>query len=260
MLRVLSLVCPICPIALRVALLTVLVTAPGAPCGMAQAASVAAWPSPSQHAPNGALASSPDSYVLETQVSAGKEFEPAVGHGRLVSPQVWEHYSRRPVARGRRGEAVQAPVMPPLELSPARPARRNPSQGRIVAKPAPKKTTTAAPSGNTPTRPVPPKDEPAKTAGSTQQPAPVVVTSPTPVPTQPAPTQPAPVVRKETPAPAPEDNISASWIIRRDPAPAQPAPSPAVTPAKPATPPAGESAAGAGTPEAPLSSETPSGV
>lgn len=244
MLRVLSLVC----LAAFWAVLSV-------PCGTVEAASVAAWPAPSQHAPTAAWTPLPDAHVV-ARGSAEREFEPVVGHSRLVSPQVWERYSRRPVLRGR--ETVQTPVTPAPKLSPARPARRKPSSGSIVAKPAPKKTTTVAPSKNTPAptvspQPVPAKEEPAKTAGAKPDPAPVV--SPTPVPTQPAPV----VVRKETPPPAPEDNISASWIIRREPAPEQPAPKPVVTPQKQATPPAGENAAGAGTP-AQTSSGTPSGV
>lgn len=125
MLRVLSLVC----LAAFWAVLSV-------PCGTVEAASVAAWPAPSQHAPTAAWTPLPDAHVV-ARGSAEREFEPVVGHSRLVSPQVWERYSRRPVLRGR--EAVQTPVTPAPKLSPARPARRKPSSGSIVAKPAPKK-------------------------------------------------------------------------------------------------------------------------
>lgn len=78
MLRVLSLVC----LAAFWAVLSV-------PCGTVEAASVAAWPAPSQHAPTAAWTPLPDAHVV-ARGSAEREFEPVVGHSRLVSPQVWE--------------------------------------------------------------------------------------------------------------------------------------------------------------------------
>lgn len=230
MLRVLSFVC-VAGCALCVALSP-------APCAAGGVTSSTAWPSPSQHAPAGADVWTPSP---DTSVSAVRESGATVGHGRLVAPQVWERYSRRPVMRTR-GAAVTPPVMP-QELTPVKPVKKTTKPRRVAApQTAPKKTDVSTP----------PK-QPVETA---PQPTPVDTVSPAP-----APVAPAPIIAKEeaqpkavTPPAVPEpDNVSASWIIRRDPAlsqggqPAPAAPSPAPAPqTPPASAPAAENTANPG--------------
>lgn len=235
MLRVLSFVC-LAGCALCIAFSPALCEAAGVTSGKA-------WPSPSQHAPAGAWTPSPNTGVAV--LTSGT----AVGHGRLVSPQVWERYGRRPVLR-QRGSAVTPPVMMQQEPAPAKPVKKIRKPTRTVTpQTAPKKAAVST----TPTVP--------KTVAPAPQPRPAETVSPAPAPTAPDPV----IVNKDVsqpkaatpPAVSEPDNVSASWIIRRDPASAQgqqvrqdqqtpAAPSPAPAPQTPSPAPAGENAANTG--------------